>query len=120
MQCSRDQLDRRADKVKVDFLDFLLCWCRGHELGCDTTKERHQKNRDDSNLDAISVAVNDDATQDRACKNCYIGPGFDQSGTAQNFILLQMLREHRIFDGTKKRGLQSKKEQRGQHDRNRM
>ena len=118
MQCGRDQPDRRADKIEVDFLDLFLRWRRRHELGRDPTDQRHQKDGDYRNLDAVSIAVDDDAAQNRSRKYRDIGARFHKTGPGKYFIPLQMLWKHRIFDRPEKGGLQAEQEQRGQHDRN--
>ena len=92
--------------------------CRRHELGGHTADQRDEKDRDHRYLDAVTIAIDDNAAKDRSCQNGDIGASFDQSGSPEYLVFLQMLGKNGIFDGTEKGGLQTQEKQRGQHDRN--
>ena len=108
-----DQLDRGVDDVPVD----------RHALG---------RRRGRRNLPAGEEAEHGDAPrsppprlrcgrehagEDRAAEDREIGAGFDQAGAAEHFVLLQMLRQDRVFDRPEEGRVDAHREHRGEHQR---
>ena len=57
------------------------------------------------------------AGQDRPAEDGEIGAGFDQAGAAEHFILLQVLRQDRIFDRPEEGRVHAHREHRDEHQR---
>ena len=66
---------------------------------------------------AIAGVVDEHAGEDRAAEDRDIGAGLDQAGAAEHFVLVQMLRQDRIFDRPEEGRVDAHREHRGEHQR---
>ena len=118
MQRRTDQRDRGADDVPVhrERRRIWIGWGRGDHAADPAPDQCDHNHRDCRARDvkAVGVLINQHAAKQRPAKDRDIGSGLDQSGPAQHFAVIEMLREHGIFDRPEKGRMNPHRRQRDQ------
>ena len=66
---------------------------------------------------AVGTLQDEQPAEDRSAEDRDVGPRLDQAGAAEHFVLVQMLRQDRIFDRPEEGRVDAHREQRGEQQR---